>query len=447
MDIPAPVALANNHVSSGSEVSHSSTKSSSSHTNFSDSLDDKINQLNKSQKNDVHKKSEQHVSAVVDEADGKNSVHSDKSLANNNDEHNVVVSDETERQSVATEPVNGDEVNVSHNTTLSANVENVQHQLDAEAVLLRGNALPLLDVAEGTIADSSSIPLKDQPGIFDDISATENLAFNPLGNLTAEYSFQEAAKRGVFPVAERSSGAATAFNFRDVGLPKQTADVSAEFEIGATATAQKLSELMALKGDESVKKMSQVGQQHTEVVHGVANLRNDSSSEVNLNVAAVQSALGTDISSSNKSVLSVESPVNSARWGSDLGKNIQWMVNQSINGAQIRLNPQQLGPIEIRLQMENGQATVAFTAQHAATREAIDAAMPRLREMLAGQDVNLVDVNVSQHSFAEQHQQQQGDSSEFLEANSPSEELAVNPIFAEDSNARTRAEGLVNEYV
>ena len=77
-----------------------------------------------------------------------------------------------------------------------------------------------------------------------------------------------------------------------------------------------------------------------------------------------------------------------------------------MSGAQIRITPQNMGPIEVRVQMQNDQATIAFTAQHGATREAIDAALPRLREMLSDQNVNVVDVDISQHSFAEQRDQQ-----------------------------------------
>ena len=67
--------------------------------------------------------------------------------------------------------------------------------------------------------------------------------------------------------------------------------------------------------------------------------------------------------------------------------------------------PQHMGPIEVRVQMQNDQAMVSFTAQHGATREAIEAALPRLRDMLNEQNVNVVDIDVSQHSFSDQREQ------------------------------------------
>lgn len=108
----------------------------------------------------------------------------------------------------------------------------------------------------------------------------------------------------------------------------------------------------------------------------------------------------------DRAPIGLETPVNHPRWGEDFSQRVQWMVNQKLSGAQIRLNPQHMGPIEVRIQIQNDQATVSFTAQHGATREAIDAALPRLREMLSEQNVEMVDVDVSQHSFAEQREQQ-----------------------------------------
>lgn len=91
-------------------------------------------------------------------------------------------------------------------------------------------------------------------------------------------------------------------------------------------------------------------------------------------------------------------------WNTELGEKLLWMHKQAVPSAEIRLNPEHLGPISIKIDVNQDQASVAFTAQHAAVREAIEAAIPRLREMLGGQSLNLADVNVSQ----QQSEQKQG---------------------------------------
>lgn len=88
--------------------------------------------------------------------------------------------------------------------------------------------------------------------------------------------------------------------------------------------------------------------------------------------------------------------LNHPDWNQELGQKLIWMHKQDIPSAELRLNPQHLGPISIKIDVSQDQATVSFTAQHAEVRDAIEAAIPKLREMLGGQQLNLADVNVSQ---------------------------------------------------
>ncbi|MBS3953273.1 MAG: flagellar hook-length control protein FliK [Methylomicrobium sp.] len=89
-------------------------------------------------------------------------------------------------------------------------------------------------------------------------------------------------------------------------------------------------------------------------------------------------------------------------WSSELGDRIVWMNNRSLSAAELNLNPQHLGPVRIRIDMNQDQATITFSAQHASVREALEAAIPRLREMMSGQQLNLADVTVSPQSPGDQ---------------------------------------------
>lgn len=142
-----------------------------------------------------------------------------------------------------------------------------------------------------------------------------------------------------------------------------------------------------------------------------------------------------------KPMLSLETPMSHSRWGQDFNQRVQWVVKQSMSGAQIRLNPQHMGPVEVRVQVNNDQTTISFTAQHGATREAIDAALPRLRDMLSQQDVNVVDVNVSQHSFAEQREQQAANGDANSEGLMNEEETAES-LFEQEGQAKPVYNGL-----
>ena len=87
-----------------------------------------------------------------------------------------------------------------------------------------------------------------------------------------------------------------------------------------------------------------------------------------------------------------------------MGEKVLWMTGQQLQVAELHLNPPELGPLQITLTMNNDQASAQFVSQHASVREAIEAAMPRLREMLAEGGITLGNTNVGAESFREQAQ-------------------------------------------
>lgn len=127
-------------------------------------------------------------------------------------------------------------------------------------------------------------------------------------------------------------------------------------------------------------------------------------------LAPVSSALagqstGTSAPMQSLSLPTINLPPGDAAWSRALGERVMWMVGREAQSAEIRLNPPQLGPVEIRVSVQNDQANVSFTASHPFTREALEAAIPRLREMLGESNLNLVNVDVGQRDAGESRQQ------------------------------------------
>jgi hypothetical protein len=113
------------------------------------------------------------------------------------------------------------------------------------------------------------------------------------------------------------------------------------------------------------------------------------------NVAAAVNKLVQD---TKVDVPAMTRPLTHPAWNQEMGERIVWMNNQGISSAEIKMNPQNMGPITVRIDMNQDQATIAFTAQNSDVRTALEASIPKLREMLNSQNVNLADVNVSQQS-------------------------------------------------
>lgn len=92
-------------------------------------------------------------------------------------------------------------------------------------------------------------------------------------------------------------------------------------------------------------------------------------------------------------------------WSQAMGKQILMMVNQNIGTAEIRLNPAHLGPIEVLIDMSDEQVSVSMSSRHAMVRDAMEQALPKLREMLEQNGFSLADADISKQSFAEQREQ------------------------------------------
>jgi flagellar hook-length control protein FliK len=85
----------------------------------------------------------------------------------------------------------------------------------------------------------------------------------------------------------------------------------------------------------------------------------------------------------------VETAVGGHGWDAEVGNHLVWMSGNQASRAELVLTPPQMGKIEISLTMSGDQATATFVSANPAVREAIESAMPRLREILADAGVTL----------------------------------------------------------
>jgi len=87
--------------------------------------------------------------------------------------------------------------------------------------------------------------------------------------------------------------------------------------------------------------------------------------------------------------------VGSQGWDNALGQKVVWMVAGEQQSASLTLNPPDLGPLQVVLSVSNNQATANFTAAQPEVRQALESAMPKLREMLGDAGIQLGQANVS----------------------------------------------------
>ena len=103
----------------------------------------------------------------------------------------------------------------------------------------------------------------------------------------------------------------------------------------------------------------------------------------------------------------IDAPVGERGWDQGLGDKLSWMATNKHQVAELHLNPPDLGPLKVTLTLNHEHASAQFVSAHSQVRDAIETAMPRLREMLANNGITLGDTNVAADSFREPAQQQQ----------------------------------------
>jgi flagellar hook-length control protein FliK len=87
--------------------------------------------------------------------------------------------------------------------------------------------------------------------------------------------------------------------------------------------------------------------------------------------------------------------VGTPAWDQALGQKVVWMVTGTQQSASLTLNPPDLGPMQVVLNVSNGHADASFTAAQPEVRQALEAALPKLREMMSEAGIQLGQATVS----------------------------------------------------
>ena len=98
--------------------------------------------------------------------------------------------------------------------------------------------------------------------------------------------------------------------------------------------------------------------------------------------------------------------VGTPAWDNQVGQKVIWMVGGEDQSATLELNPPDLGPVQVVLNVSNDLASVTFSSQQMEVRQALENALPRLREMMSESGIALGNATVN--AGAEGRQGQDG---------------------------------------
>jgi flagellar hook-length control protein FliK len=84
-----------------------------------------------------------------------------------------------------------------------------------------------------------------------------------------------------------------------------------------------------------------------------------------------------------------------ARWHDALASRVQWLVDHDVGEARIKLNPPELGALDVKISLLADKTFVQLTAHNSAARDELSQSLPRLRELLSANGLELGGATVS----------------------------------------------------
>lgn len=141
----------------------------------------------------------------------------------------------------------------------------------------------------------------------------------------------------------------------------------------------------------------------------------------------------------------IQAPVGSAPWQQQLAQQMMRFAQQGEQRIQLHLHPRELGPLQISLRVDDNGAQAHFFSSHGQVRDAVQQAIPQLREALAGQGIALGEAMVGQQQ--QQQQQTFGDAPSPLPASSVNDRPAdTRPAHASGSSGTPTPNGNVDTW-
>ncbi|HEX7387900.1 MAG TPA: flagellar hook-length control protein FliK [Castellaniella sp.] len=131
--------------------------------------------------------------------------------------------------------------------------------------------------------------------------------------------------------------------------------------------------------------------------------------------------------------LAVATPLSSPQWAQGFGQQIVSIAQSQVNGlhtVQLHVNPPELGPVHITLQIGDASTQAAFVSPHAHVRQALENALPNLEQQFAQAGLSL-----GQASVSDQQTGQQG----FNQSESSGQRHHEGPVFSLTPSAQAGA--------
>ncbi|MBR8512796.1 flagellar hook-length control protein FliK [Burkholderia cenocepacia] len=277
----------------------------------------------------------------------------------------------------------------------------------AAAVTAQKTAVSGQPDATATLADHAAKDATAQPT---DPASSRDALQAALAKLTGGAGAITIPATGTAGAATPTAPAATASNAAAPLTPKvPTFDRTLADAKGALATQQTPTQVtpQTLQADAN----AQSGAQHALAAAGNATDPAASATLAACATAAAAAQANLQLSPAAGAIAAANAHalaphVGTADWTDALSQKVVFLSNAHQQSAELTLNPPDLGPLQVVLRVADNHAHALFVSQHAQVRDAVEAALPKLREAMEAGGLGLGSATVSDGGLASQQQQQ-----------------------------------------
>ncbi|EUJ10726.1 flagellar hook-length control protein [Methylophilaceae bacterium 11] len=122
--------------------------------------------------------------------------------------------------------------------------------------------------------------------------------------------------------------------------------------------------------------------------------------------APVSNKLSDNMVASVAAASEIPTPFGRPEWSQAVNQKVVWMVGAGDQSATLTLNPPDLGPLQVVIQVENDQVDTTFISDNPEVRQALQDGMNMLRDKMQDSGMQLGNAQVSSQAQSQRHFEQ-----------------------------------------
>ena len=290
--------------------------------------------------------------------------------------------------------------------------------------------------ASDTLRTERAHPLLAQTG--DDAADTAGEEEADTGGASRETSTGTPRHQGATPADESATHARAAAAIKDGGDAATPIHIAAGASVNAAAAAGARAEMLAAHAQGAAPNAA-----NTANTTNPNNAAGTTNAMPLLNMPRLAGQPGAPALQ-----FSIPAGMGQNAWAEEVGNRVMWMLGRAESRAELILTPPNLGKVEVSINLNGDHGTAQFLASSQAARDALEQAMPRLRELLAQAGISLGEASVNTSSESQPRSEEEPDARH----RHPAGDAGSNEADHDNATPVTRANwtrldnGLVNTF-